>query len=87
MNDRIKELDLNALENVAGGANIEPVVDLLDPAQEEWRSAIRSSARARKTYAGTDLEQTIADIQNSYRSYGMELIHLAEFLTPLWDTL
>ncbi|MBQ9900867.1 MAG: hypothetical protein IJM51_00555 [Clostridia bacterium] len=83
----IKELDLNALNHVAGGANIEPEVDLLDPAQEEWRAAIRSSAQARKTYEGTSLEQTIADIQNDYRSYGMELIHLAEFLTPIWDTL
>ncbi len=49
MNDRIKELDLNALERVAGGANIEPVVDLLDPAQQDWRDAIRNSAAARKS--------------------------------------
>ena len=83
----MKELDLNALEKVAGGANIEREVDLLDPAQEDWRSAIRSSAQARKFHVGTSLEQTIADIQSSYRSYGMELIHLAEFLTPIWDTL
>ena len=83
----MKELDLNALEKVAGGANIEPEVDLLDPAQQDWRDAIKSCAQARKTYVGTSLEQTIADIQSSYRSYGMELIHLAEFLTPIWDTL
>ncbi len=85
--DSMKELDLNALEKVAGGANVEPVVDLLDPAQESWRDAIKSSAQARKTHAGTSLEQTISDIQVSYRSYGMELIHLAEYLTPIWDTL
>ena len=85
--ENMKELDMNALEKVAGGANIEPEVDLLDPAQEEWRSAIRSSAAARKAYLGTSLEQTIADIQSSYRSYGMELIHLAEYLTSVWDTL
>ena len=36
----MKELDLNALEHVAGGANIEPEVDLLDPAQQVWRDAI-----------------------------------------------
>ena len=46
-----------------------------------------SSAAARKAYLGTSLEQTIADIQSSYRSYGMELIHLAEYLTSVWDTL
>ena len=45
----MKELDLNALENVAGGANIEPEVDLLDPAQEVWRDGIKSSAAARKS--------------------------------------
>ena len=45
--ENMKELDMNALEKVAGGANIEPEVDLLDPAQEEWRSAIRSSAADR----------------------------------------
>ena len=87
MKDMMKELDVNALKNVAGGEKIEPEVDLLDPAQQVWRDSIRSSAAARKTFAGTSLEQTIADIQNSYRSIGMELIHLAEFLTPLWDTL
>lgn len=87
MNDKIKELDLNALNHVAGGANIEPEVDLLDPAQEDWRAVIRNNAAARKKYEGTSLEQTIADIQSSYRGYGMELIHLTEFLTPLWDTL
>lgn len=83
----MKELDLNALEHVAGGANIEPEVDLLDPAQQAWRDAIRSSAQARKIHAGTSLEQTITDIQSSYRGYGMELIHLAEYLTSVWDTL
>ena len=85
--DNIKELELNALEKVAGGANIEPEVDLLDPAQELWRGNIKSSAAARKAHLGTSLEQTIIDIQSDYRSYGMELIHLAEYLTSVWDTL
>ena len=85
--ESIMELALNALEKAAGGANIEPEVDLLDPAQQDWRDAIKSSAQARKTHAGTSLEQTISDIQSSYRSCGMELIHLAEYLTPIWDTL
>ena len=86
MND-MTELDLNKLEHVAGGENLPPVVDLLDPAQEDWREGIRSSAQARKKHLGTSLEQTIIDIQKDYRSYGTELIHLAEFLAPIWDTL
>lgn len=87
MDDKIKELELKALEHVSGGANIEPQVDLLDPNQEFWRDTIRNVAAARKTHLGTSLEQTIADIQSSYRDLGMELIHLSEFITPLWDTL
>ena len=87
MDDMIKDIDLKALENVSGGANISPEVDLLDPAQQDWCDAIRSSAQARKMHLGTSLEQTISDIQSSYRSIGMELFHLAEFLTPIWDTL
>ena len=89
MNDfkDIKELDLNVLNNVAGGEVLPAVIDLLDPAQETWREGIKSSAQARKSYNGTSLEQTIADIQNSYRSLGTELIHLAEYLTSIWDTL
>ena len=83
----IKELDLNALNNVSGGEKLPAVIDLLDPAQEAWRSGIKSSAQARKSYNGTSLEQTIADIQDSYRSLGTELIHLAEYLTSIWDTL
>jgi hypothetical protein len=83
----MKDLDLKALEKAAGGANIKPEVDLLDPAEQDWRSGIRSSAESRKMYVGTSLEQTIADIQSDYRSYGIELIHLAEFLTSVWDTL
>lgn len=83
----MKELDLNALNNVAGGENLPAEIDLLDPAQEVWREGIRSGAQARKSYLGTSLEQTIADIQESYRSLGTELLHLAEYLTPIWDTL
>ena len=87
MNDMMKDLDLKVLEKVSGGANILPEVDLLDPAQQEWCDAIRASAQARKIHLGTSLEQTINDIQSSYRSIGMELIHLSKFLTPIWDTL
>ena len=43
----MKELDLNALEHVAGGANIEPVVDLLDPAQQAWRRHSEQLSRLR----------------------------------------
>jgi hypothetical protein len=81
------ELNLDELSKIAGGETLPAEVDLLDPAQEMWRDAIRSSAAARKTFAGTSLAQTINDIQESYCGVGMELIHLAEFLTPLWDTL
>ena len=81
------ELKPEDLDRVAGGENCPAEVDLLDPAQEVWREGIKSSAQARKADLGTSLEQTITDIQNSYRSYGTELIHLAEFLTPIWDTL
>ena len=87
MNDMMKDLDLKVLEKVSGGANISPEVDLLDLAQQEWCEAIKASAQARKINLGTSLEQTINDIQSSYRSIGMELLHLAEFLTPIWDTL
>ena len=81
------ELNLDDLNKIAGGEKFPAEVDLLEPAQQMWRDAIRSSAAARKSFAGTSLEQTIIDIQESYRGVGMELIHLAEFLTPLWDTL
>ena len=81
------ELKLSDLEKIAGGEALPSEVDLLDPAQEVWRSGVRSSADARKSYLGTSLEQTIIDIRESYRSLGMELIHLAEFLTPIWDSL
>lgn len=87
MNCRNSEFDLNALNHVAEEADIEPEIDLLDPAQQDWRDAIRISAAVRKTYLGTSMEQTIVYIQRDFRSYGMELIHLAEFITPLWDTL
>lgn len=87
MNDMMKDLDLKTLEKVSGGANISPEVDLLDPAQQEWREAVRASAQARKIHLQTSLEQTVDDILSSYRSIGMELFHLTEFLTPIWDTL
>ena len=83
----MKELDLNALNSVAGGEKLPSEIDLLDPAQEIWRDGIKSSAQARKSYMGTSLQQTIADIQESYRDLGTELIHLAEYLTSIWDTL
>ena len=81
------ELNLDELNKIAGGEKLPSEVDLLDPAQEDWRAAIWSSAEARKSYAGTSLAQTVIDIQESYRGLGMELIHLSEFLTPIWDTL
>lgn len=81
------ELDLNSLNKVAGGIQIPESVDLLDPAEEEWRTIMKIVAQTRKSYLGTSLEQTIIDMQNSYSAQGMELIHLAEYLTPIWDTL
>ena len=81
------ELNLDDLNRIAGGEKLPAEVDLLDPAQEDWRAAIRSSAEARKSYAGTGLEQTVIDIRESYRSLGMELIHLSEYLSSIWDTL
>lgn len=38
-------------------------------------------------FLGTGMDQTISDVQESYRSIGLEIIHLREYIVPIWGTL